>query len=191
MKKIFGITIAMMLGLSMIGCEDTMDDTTIEEVEPTMEQQIEVEEETIEEENIEEPEEVVEEEIEEEIMEDIFNQDEFNYHMTTILTDEEYAEYFNSIQWIDDDLREIEFDGHILAVTPHEKYSTRCELMLGTGDYNNGEFTGPYIKTRDIAYMNLNGMINEGYNVRVKATIEEYDMDRCYLKINIKEIEAR
>ena len=87
--------------------------------------------------------------------------------------------------------REIEFDGHILMVTPHEKWNTRCELLLGTGDYNNGSFTGPYIKTRDIGYTDLDGMTNEGYNVKVKATIEEYDMDAGYLKIQIKEITAR
>ena len=183
MKKIFGITIAMMLGLSMIGCEDTMSETELEEPKKEIEQQVEVEEKEIQEDKVvEEPEEEVE----------VFDEEKFNYYMTTSLTDEEYNEYFNSIIWTKDgNLREIEFDGHILMVTPHEKYNTRCELLLASGDYNNGNFVGPYIKTKDIGYTQLNGMINEGYNVRVKATIEEYDMDAGYLVISIKAIEQR
>lgn len=185
MKKIFGIAVAIMLGINMIGCEDTMEDTIIEEPVTKQEEQNEVEEkeETIEEEIVEEP--------EEEVEVDAFDEEEFKYYMTTNLQDAEYETYFESIKWIGDQPREIEFDGHILIVTPHEKWNTRCELLLANGDYNNGEFDGPYIKTRDIAYTELNGMINEGYNVRVKATIEKYDINAGYLKITIKEITAR
>lgn len=184
MKKLFGMAVAMMLGLSMIGCEETMEDTMIEEPETKQEETIEVEEtdEAVEEEVVDEPkEEVV-----------IFDEEKFNYYMTTNLTDDEYEAYFSEIK--NDETgysREIEFDGHILMVTPHEKWNTRCELLLATGDYNNGSFTGPYIKTRDIGYTDLDGMTNEGYNVKVKATIEEYDIDAGYLKIQIKEITAR
>ena len=71
--------------------------------------------------------------------------------MTTNLTDEEYDKYFNEIILDGNgELREIEFEGQILMVTPHEKWNTRCELLLATGDYTDGNFTGPYIKTRDI-----------------------------------------
>ena len=184
MKKLFGMAVAMMLGLSMIGCEETMEDTMIEEPETKQEETIEVEEtdEAVEEEVVDEP--------EEEIV--IFDEEKFNHYMTTNLTDDEYEAYFSEIK--NDETgysREIEFDGHILMVTPHEKWNTRCELLLATGDYNNGSFTGPYIKTRDIGYTDLDGMTNEGYNVKVKATIEEYDIDAGYLKIQIKEITAR
>ena len=175
MKKLFGMAVAMMLGLSMIGCEETMEDTMIEEPETKQEETIEVEE--------------TEEETKEVI--DIFDKEKFNYYMTTNLSDSEYEAYFSEIEWVGDNKREIEFDGHILMVTPHEKWNTRCELLLATGDYNNGSFTGPYIKTRDIGYTDLDGMTNEGYNVKVKATIEEYDIDAGYLKIQIKEITAR
>jgi len=175
MKKLLGLSVAIMLGLTLVGCEDTMEDTKIEEPETKQEQQIEVEEQEVTEE-----------------VEDIFDEGEFNYYMTTNLTDEEYEKYFKEIEWTKDGhLREIEFDGHILMVTPHEKYNTRCELLLANGDYNNGEFVGPYIKTRDIAYTDLNGLINEGTHVKVKATIEEYDINAGYLKIDITEITAR
>lgn len=174
MKKLFGLTIAVMLGLNMIGCEDTMEDTNMEQPETKQEQKVETEEQDNTEEEVE-----------------VFDEEKFNYYMTTNLTDEEYKTYFESIAWIGDSKREIEFDGQILGVTPHEKYNTRCELLLATGDYTDGNFVGPYMKTRDIAYTQLNGMIEAGFNVRVKATIEGYDMDAGYLKIQIKAIEAR
>lgn len=181
MKKLLGLAVAMMLGLTLVGCEDTMDDTTIEEVETKQEEIVEEPEETLEKEIVEEPEKEVE----------VFDEEKLNYYMTTNLTDSEYEAYFNSIKWIGDQPREIEFDGHILTVTPHEKYNTRCELLLASGDYNNGEFTGPYVKTRDIGYTELNGLINEGYNVKVKATIDKYDVNAGYLVINIEAIEMR
>lgn len=181
MKKLLGLAVAMMLGATLVGCEDTMDDTTIEEVETKQEEMVEESEEILEDNLVEEPEEEVE----------MFDTEKLNYYMTTNLTDSEYGGYFNNIKWDGDQPREIEFDGHILMVTPHEKYNTRCELLLASGDYNNGEFTGPYVKTRDIAYSQLNGMINEGYNVKVKATIDKYDTDSGLLIISVKEITQR
>lgn len=184
MKKLFGITIAMMLGLSMIGCEETIENTKVEEPETKQEQQVEVEEKK-------ETEEVKVEEPEEEKVEK-FDEEELNYYLTTNLPEEEYDKYFNGIILDNNgEVREIEFDGQILMVTPHEKWNTRCELMLATGDYTDGNFTGPYIKTRDIGYTELNGMINPGYNVKVKARIEEYDINSGWLKIDILEIESR
>ena len=188
MKKLFGITIAMMLGLSMIGCEETIEDTKVEEPETKQEQQVEVE--------VQEKKETEEVKVEEPVEEiiDKFDEEELNYYLTTTLPDEEYDNYFNriDIKWTKDaQPREIEFDGQILMVTPHEKYNTRCELLLATGDYTDGNFTGPYMKTRDIGYTELDGMTKQGYNVKVKATIEDYDIDNGWLKIDIKEIKAR
>lgn len=195
MKKLCMCSVAMLLGLSMVACDDETV-TNSNEVETVIEETVEVEEtqeEIIEEEVIEEPEEEVEEVVEEpEEPIDTFDYDELHYYLTTNLTDSEYQAYFDDIS-IDEKtstIREIEFDAHIIFVTPSEKYSTRCELMMASGDYNNGEFTGPYIKTRDIAYTSLNGA-HEGSNVRVKATIENYDMTGGYLKLNIKEISVR
>ena len=140
---------------------------------------------------IEEPEEEVEQVIEEQV--DMFDYDALEYYLTTNLTDSEYQAYFDEIA-IDDKtltVREIEFDAHIMFVNQSEKYKTRCELMLASGDYNeDGSFTGPYIKTRDIAYIDLEGA-HEGSNVRVRATIDGYDMDGGYLKITIRDITLR
>ena len=164
------------------------------EIETVIEEPVEVEEiqeEIVEEAVIEEPEEEVEQVVEEQV--DMFDYDALEYYLTTNLTDSEYQAYFDEIAVDDKTLtvREIEFDAHIMFVNQSEKYKTRCELMLASGDYNeDGSFSGPYIKTRDIAYIDLEGA-HEGSNVRVRATIDGYDMDGGYLKITIRDITLR
>ena len=164
------------------------------EIETMIEEPVEVEEiqeEIVEEAVIEEPEEEVEQVVEEQV--DMFDYDALEYYLTTNLTDSEYQAYFDEIAVDDKTLtvREIEFDAHIMFVNQSEKYKTRCELMLASGDYNeDGSFSGPYIKTRDIAYIDLDGA-HEGSNVRVRATIDGYDMDGGYLKITIRDITLR
>ena len=164
------------------------------EIETVIEEPVEVEEiqeEIAEEAVIEEPEEEVEQVVEEQV--DMFDYDALEYYLTTNLTDSEYQAYFDEISMDEKTLtmREIEFDAHIMFVNQSEKYKTRCELMLASGDYNeDGSFSGPYIKTRDIAYIDLDGA-HEGSNVRVRATIDGYDMDGGYLKITIRDITLR
>lgn len=174
MKKLLKIATVALVGLSIVGCEG-QDVTTLDENEAVIEETVEIEE---------TQEDVIEEEL--------FDYDELHYYLTTNLSDEEYAKYFDDIV-IDPTthgLREIVFDAHIMAVTPSEKYKTRCELLMASGDFNDGTFTGPYIKTRDISYQELEGT-GEGSNVRVTATIEEYDIERGYLKIDIRKIVSR
>ena len=164
------------------------------EIETVIEEPVEVEEiqeEIVEEAVIEESEEEVEQVVEEQV--DMFDYDALEYYLTTNLTDTEYQAYFDEISMDEKTLtmREIEFDAHIMFVNQSEKYKTRCELMLASGDYNeDGSFSGPYIKTRDIAYIDLDGA-HEGSNVRVRATIDGYDMDGGYLKITIRDITLR
>ena len=187
MMSFVGLTIA-----SIADDEEPVTNTT--EIETVIEEPVEAEEiqeEIIEEAEIEEPEEEVEQVVEEQV--DMFDYDALEYYLTTNLTDSEYQAYFDEIAVDDKTLtvREIEFDAHIMFVNQSEKYKTRCELMLASGDYNeDGSFTGPYIKTRDIAYIDLEGA-HEGSNVRVRATIDGYDMDGGYLKITIRDIALR
>lgn len=174
MKKLLKIATVALVGLSIVGCEG-QDATTLDENEAVIEETVKVEE--------------IQEDV---IEEELFDYDELHYYLTTNLSDEEYAKYFDDIV-IDQSthsLREIVFDAHIMAVTPSEKYKTRCELLMASGDFNDGTFTGPYIKTRDISYQELEGR-GEGSNVRVTATIEEYDIERGYLKIDIRKIVSR
>ena len=200
MKKQQLIGLLGLLMMSFVGlfiasvAEDDEPVTNKTEIETVIEEPVEVEEiqeEIVKEEVIEEPEEEVEQVVEEQV--DMFDYDALEYYLTTNLTDSEYQAYFDEIAVDDKTLtvREIEFDAHIMFVNQSEKYKTRCELMLASGDYNeDGSFTGPYIKTRDIAYIDLEGA-HEGSNVRVRATIDGYDMDGGYLKITIRDITLR
>ena len=178
MKKIFGVTIAVMLGLILIGCEDTMEDTNTEQPETKQEQKVETKE---------------QENTEKEVVE-VFDEKVLNHYMTTNLPDEEYKTYFESIEWDENNnLRVIEFDGYIVTVFESEKYKTRSEIGLAAGDYDGNDrfnYQGVTMMSRDIANDSMAGL-TPGTNVKVKATIEEYDMDAGYLKIQIKEIEAR
>ena len=200
MKKQQLIGLLGLLMMSFVGlfiasvAEDDEPVTNKTEIETVIEEPVEVEEiqkDIVEEAVTEEPEEEVEQVVEEQV--DMFDYDALEYYLTTNLTDAEYQAYFDEIAVDDKTLtvREIEFDAHIMFVNQSEKYKTRCELMLASGDYNeDGSFTGPYIKTRDIAYIDLEGA-HEGSNVRVRATIDGYDMDGGYLKITIRDITLR
>ena len=192
---LLGLLMMSFVGLFIASFADDEEPVTNKtEIETVIEEPVEVEEiqeEIVEEAVIEEPEEEVEQVVEEQV--DMFDYDALEYYLTTNLTDSEYQAYFDEIAVDDKTLtvREIEFDAHIMFVNQSEKYKTRCELMLASGDYNeDGSFTGPYIKTRDIAYIDLDGA-HEGSNVRVRATIDGYDMDGGYLKITIRDITLR
>ena len=192
---LLGLLMMSFVGLFIASVADDEEPVTNKtEIETVIEEPVEVEEiqeEIVEEAVIEEPVEEVEQVVEEQV--DMFDYDALEYYLTTNLTDSEYQAYFDEIAVDDKTLtvREIEFDAHIMFVNQSEKYKTRCELMLASGDYNeDGSFTGPYIKTRDIAYIDLDGA-HEGSNVRVRATIDGYDMDGGYLKITIRDITLR
>ena len=192
---LLGLLMMSFVGLTIACVADDEEPVTNKtEIEAVIEEPVEVEEiqeEIVEEAVIEEPEEEVEQVVEEQV--DMFDYDALEYYLTTNLTDSEYQAYFDEISMDEKTLtvREIEFDAHIMFVNQSEKYKTRCELMLASGDYNeDGSFSGPYIKTRDIAYIDLDGA-HEGSNVRVRATIDGYDMDGGYLKITIRDITLR
>ena len=192
---LLGLLMMSFVGLFIASVADDEEPVTNKtEIETVIEEPVKVEEiqeEIVEEAVIEEPEEEVEQVVEEQV--DMFDYDALEYYLTTNLTDSEYQAYFDEIAVDDKTLtvREIEFDAHIMFVNQSEKYKTRCELMLASGDYNeDGSFSGPYIKTRDIAYIDLEGA-HEGSNVRVRATIDGYDMDGGYLKITIRDIALR
>ena len=192
---LLGLLMMSFVGLFIASVADDEEPVTNKtEIETVIEEPVgveEIQEDIVEEAVIEEPEEEVEQVVEEQV--DMFDYDALEYYLTTNLTDSEYQAYFDEIAVDDKTLtvREIEFDAHIMFVNQSEKYKTRCELMLASGDYNeDGSFTGPYIKTRDIAYIDLEGA-HEGSNVRVRATIDGYDMDGGYLKITIRDITLR
>lgn len=188
MKKLLGLAVAMMLGATLVGCEDTMEDTTIEEVETKQEEM--VEEPEVKEEIIKEEEEPVEEIVEDKVI-TFENNEEFKHFMTASLDGEEYENYFNNTL---ENYQEVEFDAYVVDIWNSEKYSTRSEIGLAAGDYDGNDvynYLGVTIVTRDIATYKIAGL-RPGTNVRVKALIEDYDlMHRGNLKIQVQEIEAR
>ena len=184
MKKLFGVAVVIMLGLNMVGCEETIESTN-EEPKVKQEETIKVEEkkEEVKEEVVEEPEVKVE----------VFDEEKFNYYTTTSLSYDEYKTYFDEIKHDETGYsRDLEFDGYIVEIYSSEKYNTRSELALAAGDYdgiNVNNYQGVTIMTRDIANYEIAGL-TPGTNVKVKMTIERFD-DGGYLKIYVKEIEAR
>ena len=62
-------------------------------------------------------------------------------------------------------------------------------LIVFGDDVNN--FTGPYMKVKDIMTTKLRGITNIGTNVKVKAIIEGYNYDNEYVEISIEDITSR
>ena len=169
MKKLLGI-VMLTLSIGLIGCGDTNTEvTTIDK--PEIKEEVEIKE---------EPEEKIENTV-------LTMEDEtFKHYMTSNLSDDEYVKYFDTIE-----AREIEFDGCIIEANLKEGYDTIFEMLMATGDYNENEINGPYIKVYEIMGMKLDGMAFGKCNVKVKATLEGYDKEKGYLVIRINEIERR
>lgn len=170
MKKLLGISLAVLLGIGMVGCdESTQEDITIEDTQTEQEEQIEEVEET-----------PVEEEVENKVL--TFEDEKFKYHMTTNLKDEEYTKYFDSISG-----RGVEFDATVLNCDFRDGYDTRFELLLVQGDLDEtGNFTGPYIKVKDIGATELEGIQIAGQcKVKVKGHIDGYNPDYGWLEFDI------
>lgn len=78
--------------------------------------------------------------------------------------------------------RTIEFDGYIANMMPHDKYTTRYDILINTGDYGETTFDGPDFKFEDVNIFDLNltgaeipETIGMGQNLRITALVEEYD----------------
>jgi len=78
--------------------------------------------------------------------------------------------------------RTIEFDGYIAHMMPHEKYTTRYDILINAGDYSETTFSGPDFKFEDVNVFDLNltgseipETIGEGQNLHITAVVEEYN----------------
>ena len=161
MKKLFGLGLAMMLGISMVGCADTSGE------------QVEVKEETKIEEQVEK----------EEVKEPEFDMDEFNKYLTTPMSEDEYETYFNSIEG-----QELEFDVAILDVSLREGYDYMYDILFIGGDYSEDN-ANVYLKAERINRTQLYG--SSGDNVKIKARIEGYNRDYGWVEIYLDEITER
>ena len=165
MKKLVVLALFAGLGLGIVGCSSS------EEV-------------------INEPKEKIEQHVEEKEVEKVLTieDEEFKKHMTNSLTDDEYAKYFEKIKG-----KEVDFNGAIAIMQLRDGYKTRMELLLTYGDYSETSITGPYMKVEDIAYGSelSREILDAKTNVKVKAKIEGYDLDKGYLVLDIISIERR
>ncbi|WP_298825356.1 DUF4839 domain-containing protein [uncultured Planococcus sp.] len=78
--------------------------------------------------------------------------------------------------------RTIKFDGYIAHMMPHDKYTTRYDILINTGDYGETTFNGPDFKFEDVSVFDLNltgseipETIGMGQNLRITAVVEEYN----------------
>lgn len=175
MKKLAGIIVCGMLVLGCVGCSS---ETAVEE---------DVKEETKVEERVEKKEETVEENPE---VITIENDKDFKHYLTSSLSDDEYAEYFDTLFTMDEDLPVVEFDATIVCMDLREGYNTRYELLLYPGDNNGNEVTGPSIKIKDAA-STMVAMYEEGAKVRVTGTIWGYDREQCYVDFHVDDVKPR
>lgn len=82
--------------------------------------------------------------------------------------------------------RTIQFDGSIGALNNHGSYKTRYDILLSFGDDGMGT-KGPYFLFRDInitsdlklAGANIPDSVRMGDNLRITATVEEYEAKSC------------
>lgn len=189
MKKLAGLVVTIMLGLCVTGCDSSLEqqEINITDTNFELEQNEAGSERDTEEETKEEQQEITNEEevTDENKILTIENDEEFKRIMTNTLTDEEYEKYFN-----DNYNKEIQFEGSIAAINLRDGYDTRVEMLLVSGDTIDS-FTGPYMKVKDIAIINLKGLINVGDNFTATVKIDKYNLDNGYVEISIKEINPR
>jgi hypothetical protein len=78
--------------------------------------------------------------------------------------------------------RTIEFDGNTAYVSNHGNYKTRFDYLIYAGDYSETTFSGPNFQFRDVNYYDLHltgdnvpDTFGVGLNIRITATVEEYN----------------
>ena len=79
--------------------------------------------------------------------------------------------------------RIIQFDGYIASMMPHDRYETRFDLLIYTGNYGESSGNALSFKFEDVnivSDLKLTGSsipehISEGQNLRITAEVEEYN----------------
>lgn len=92
----------------------------------------------------------------------------------------------------------IEFDGHIAAVSNHNDYKTRYDILMYAGDYVKESAKGPNFKFEDINTNDLGiddlylpAFVNAGSNVRIVAEVENYNDVSGVLNLDPISIQSR
>lgn len=92
----------------------------------------------------------------------------------------------------------IEFDGNISYMTKHNDATTRYDIMLNAGDYNESTSQGPSFKFEDVNTYDLGikdlylpEFVATGSNVHIVAGIKDYNEDTGILRLKPISIQAR
>lgn len=172
-KAVLGLFIGLMIGVSLGGCSSTESSISSDDI---VDEENEVSEAT------------EDKEVEEDSKPLTISDEEFKKAISSNLTDNAYASYFNAIKG-----EIIEFDGCINLMELREGYDTRYELILSYGDFSEESVSGPYMKINDIAYNDKlnNNVLGAGTNVKVTARVDKYDLEKSYLILEPISVEAR
>lgn len=79
--------------------------------------------------------------------------------------------------------RTIEFDGNIAALSRHGDDTTRFDILIHSGDFDENSAPGPNFQFRDVTIvsdLNLSGdnvseQLTVGTNVHIVAKVQEYN----------------
>lgn len=92
----------------------------------------------------------------------------------------------------------IEFDGHISAVSNHNDYKTRYDILMYAGDYVKESAKGPNFRFEDVNTNDLGiddlylpSFVSAGSNVRIVAEVENYNDVSGVLKLDPISIQSR
>lgn len=85
----------------------------------------------------------------------------------------------------------IEFDGSVVAIDNHDGYTTRYDILIAAGDYDETSQPGPAFQlsdvntTSDMHWTNDNttSTVGVGDNLHLVATIDTFDADSCLFRI--------
>lgn len=94
--------------------------------------------------------------------------------------------------------RTIEFDGNTAYVSNHGNNKTRFDYLIFAGDYSETTFSGPNFQFRDVNYYDLHltgdnvpDTFGVGLNIRIIATVEEYDENSGLFQLKPVSIKMR
>lgn len=92
----------------------------------------------------------------------------------------------------------IEFDGNISAMNPHDGATTRYDFLIGAGDFSATSAPGPAFQYRDVnATSDLRwtgaqpDSIGVGSNLHLVATIDQYEESSCLFLLEPVQTSAR
>lgn len=89
----------------------------------------------------------------------------------------------------------IEFDGCVNSMQHHEKYTTRWDVLLGAGDFNENSALGPNFYLTDVNFsdMNVSGgdSVYAGLNVHVTAKVGNYNPNSQLFELDIMSLRIR